>query len=122
MKSGRQRKRELQNDRKEKARREALAKADAVRAKVAARSVPVNAALVADFRSYGQPDWMARGYYLDTPFTCADCKVDQVWTATQQKWWFEVAKGYAYSTAIRCRACRKKQREARAEQRRRSGH
>lgn len=50
-------------------------------------------------------------YYMDKPFTCVDCSVPQVWTAEQQKWYYEVAKGSIYATAVRCRACRKKRRE-----------
>ena len=117
MTSGRQRRRELQNARKERAASEKLAVVEAKRAKEAANGVPVNRELLAQFNSYGQPAWLQRGYYLDTPFRCVDCKKDEVWTATQQKWWFEVAKGYAYSTAIRCRACRKADREKRARSR-----
>jgi len=30
-----------------------------------------------------------------------------VWTAEQQKWWYEVAKGPIFSVAVRCRECRK---------------
>ena len=52
------------------------------------------------------PASIRRGYYEDVPFKCVDCGVDQIWTATQQKWWYEVAKGYTYSFAKRCRACR----------------
>jgi hypothetical protein len=48
----------------------------------------------------------ARLYYRDYEFTCVDCGVKQVWTAEQQKWWYEVAKGSIYSVAKRCRACR----------------
>ena len=47
-------------------------------------------------------------YYLDMPFTCVDCGSEEVWTAKQQKWWYEIAKGNISSTAIRCRSCRKK--------------
>ena len=57
--------------------------------------------------SYGAPDF-ARGSTMWTPFRCRDCRKDEVWTACQQKWWYEVAKGYVYSTAVRCRACRRK--------------
>ncbi|MCA9221639.1 MAG: zinc-ribbon domain containing protein, partial [Planctomycetales bacterium] len=32
----------------------------------------------------------------------------QVWSAQQQKWYYEVAKGSLYATAIRCRECRQK--------------
>jgi hypothetical protein len=51
-------------------------------------------------------------YYVDKDFTCCDCGKEETWTATQQKWWYEVAKGSIYSTAIRCRECRRKLREA----------
>ncbi|WLD14561.1 zinc-ribbon domain containing protein [Planctellipticum variicoloris] len=56
-----------------------------------------------------------RGYYLDQPFTCVDCGKDEVWTATQQKWWYEVAKGDVFTTARRCRICRRRDRERRTE-------
>lgn len=47
-------------------------------------------------------------YYEDYRFHCVDCGTEQVWTAEQQKWWYEVAKGPIYSRAIRCRSCREK--------------
>jgi hypothetical protein len=56
--------------------------------------------------SYGP----AKLYYEDLEFTCRDCGSDQVWTARQQQWWYEVAKGPIYSTAVRCRACRQARR------------
>jgi phage terminase large subunit GpA-like protein len=66
----------------------------------------VNEALLAPNNSYGAPVFVYRGHYLDTEFTCENCGKEQIWTATQQKWWYEVAKGFAYSTAKLCRACR----------------
>jgi hypothetical protein len=57
--------------------------------------------------SYGPPL-----YYRDYEFNCADCGKPQVWTAAQQKWWYEVAKGPIYSGAKRCRACREAVRAA----------
>ena len=50
-------------------------------------------------------------YYIDFPFMCVDCGSEQVWTAEQQKWYYEVAKGPIYGTAVRCRQCRRKRRE-----------
>jgi hypothetical protein len=47
-----------------------------------------------------------RLYYEDLEFKCRDCRKREVWTAEQQQWWYEVAKGPVQSTAIRCRACR----------------
>src|SRR4051812_33402185 len=58
-----------------------------------------------------------RRFYRDQPFTCGDCGREEVWTATQQKWYFEVAKGSIYGTAKYCRACRQKRRLAKVEQR-----
>ena len=72
---------------------------------------PVNQALLAPNNSYGAPDFVHRGYYVDRPFRCVDCGKDEVWTGTQQKWWYEIAKGFVYTTAIRCRSCRRKKRQ-----------
>jgi len=48
--------------------------------------------------------------YVDQPFACKDCGKEEVWTAAQQKWYYEVAKGSLYGRAVRCRACRKRRR------------
>jgi hypothetical protein len=34
-----------------------------------------------------------------------------VWTAKQQKWWYETAHGHIESRAVRCLACRRARRE-----------
>ena len=41
----------------------------------------------------------------------------EAWTATQQQWWFEIAKGDVWTTAIRCRPCRPKERKRKEEAR-----
>ncbi|HEY7911517.1 MAG TPA: zinc-ribbon domain containing protein [Blastocatellia bacterium] len=82
------------------------------------RFAPVNAGLLAPYNSYGVPSFVERGYYIDIPFRCAACGKDEVWTGWQQKWWYEVAKGYVYSTANRCRKCRRAEQARRAESRR----
>ena len=46
-------------------------------------------------------------YYIDRPFTCRECGAQEVWTATQQKWWYEVIKGHINSSAVHCLACRR---------------
>jgi len=46
-------------------------------------------------------------FYLDRLFECRDCGTEEVWTAKRQKWWYEDAHGSIYSTAVRCRACRR---------------
>lgn len=45
-------------------------------------------------------------FYADRAFVCRDCGSHEVWTAKQQKWWYEIAKGPIDSQAVRCRPCR----------------
>ena len=52
-------------------------------------------------------------FYLDRAYTCRDCGAEEVWTAKQQKWWYETAQGSVYSQAVRCRACRQARRALR---------
>ncbi len=78
----------------------------------------VDVTALAPNNSYGQPDFVQRGYYLDQPFTCAGCQAQEVWTALQQKWWYEVAKGGVYTSAKFCRPCRRQEQARRAEARR----
>jgi len=49
-------------------------------------------------------------FYDDRPFVCVDCGKEEIWTAKQQQWWYEVAKGPIQSRAVRCRACRQARR------------
>ena len=90
------------------------------RTKSEKRDVLVNESALAPNNSYGAPKFVYRGYYVDVPFKCKDCGKEEVWTATQQKWWYEVAKGFAYSTAVRCRACRRKEQARKTAARRTS--
>ena len=83
-------------------------------------AVPCNPSLLAPDSSYGSPDYAERGYYLDALFECAGCRKIEVWTATQQKWWYEIAKGGVWTKATRCRPCRRKERERVNEARNRS--
>ncbi|MDQ8036233.1 MAG: zinc-ribbon domain-containing protein [Pedobacter sp.] len=57
-------------------------------------------------------------YYADRAFICRDCGSAELWTAKQQKWWYEIAKGNINSTAVRCRSCRTRERTRQAEARR----
>ena len=66
------------------------------------------------------PEFVARGFYEDKPFRCIDCGAESVWTAQRQKWWYEVAHGHLFSTAVRCAACRAKQRQQRDAARQKS--
>ena len=116
MKSGKQRKTELQQQRKERAARAEQATAKAAASQLG--SAPCNPSKLAPHNSYGQPDFVLRGYYVDQPFCCKDCGKQEVWTATRQKWWYEVAQGQVFTTANRCNTCRRKERERVAEARR----
>jgi len=51
-------------------------------------------------------------FYVDKPFTCRDCGAKEVWTAKNQKWWYEIIKANIESTATRCTTCRVKRRKA----------
>jgi len=48
-------------------------------------------------------------YYRDTLFTCKDCGEREVWTAKQQQRWYEEQGAEIEAIAIRCRACRRKE-------------
>ncbi len=118
MKSGKQRRREIVARRKQLAIKRA-ARAQAVEIKATPyKFVPVNKELLAPNNSYGAPAFVTRGYYVDIPFRCVDCGKAEVWTGSQQKWWYEVTKGFVYSSAIRCQACRRKERTRREDARR----
>ena len=61
--------------------------------------------------------YLKSGWYRDYPFNCVDCGKLEIWTDTQQKWWYEVAKGGVLTIASRCRKCRKIQKEKKEIQR-----
>ena len=121
MKSGRQRRTEVQIRRpgKRAAVRAEEARAQAKReakerAALLKGQVLVNPANLRPTNSYGTPDFVARGFYVDMPFGCKACSKPQVWTATQQKWWYESAKGDVWTIAVLCRPCRLRERERRS--------
>lgn len=70
-------------------------------------SIPADLGRQAPNNSYRPPT-----LYRDYEFSCVDCGGREIWTAEQQKWWYEIAKGSIYSGAKRCRACRTALREA----------
>jgi hypothetical protein len=82
----------------------------------------VNRELLRRDGSYSTPEFVQRGYYVDYLFNCALCGCDQVWTATQQKWWYEVAKGKVWTIAKYCRNCRRKLREDKTPRKKRTGN
>jgi Probable zinc-ribbon domain len=78
----------------------------------------VDPTALAPNNSYDVPDFVTRRYYLDKPFICEGCGRQEVWTAVQQKWWYEEAKGSVFATAKFCRPCRRQEQARRAEARR----
>jgi hypothetical protein len=83
-----------------------------------ARGVAVDRSRLAPDGSYSQPAFVSRGTYVDQPFDCQECGKSQIWTATQQRWWYEVAKGNVWTTARLCRPCRRRERARQEEARR----
>src|SRR5262245_1908881 len=55
-------------------------------------------------------------YYEDLKFTCHDCGAECVWTAEQQRLWYEEWGGPVQSTAVRRRACRQRVRREKIQQ------
>jgi hypothetical protein len=105
MKSNKQRRREIKESRRKKA--EAMVDIDtydprSVRPPVG--SVEADHSQLDHINTYG----FLPLFYVDKAFICRDCGSGEIWTAKQQKWWYEIAKGHIDSTAIRCRKCRDK--------------
>ena len=80
--------------------------------------VLVNPSLLRPTNSYSIPDFVEREFYVDRPFRCKDCGKSEIWTASQQKWWYEIAKGDVWTVAVRCRPCRRLERARKTEARR----
>jgi hypothetical protein len=79
-----------------------------------ARGAPVDPGRVPPYPDVlRERDGTYRDFFEDIGFTCRGCDTEQVWTAADQKWWFEVAGGSLYSTAIRCLPCRTARRHTR---------
>ena len=53
-----------------------------------------------------------RHWYIDARFRCRECGAEFVWSAAEQKNWFEVYRFYVDSEPTRCRECRAKRRDA----------
>jgi hypothetical protein len=80
--------------------------------------LPVDASRLNQGNSYSLPP----RFYTDRPFSCVDCGIAEVWSAEDQKWWYEEIGAYFFSTAIRCRTCRAAERERKQKARERAGH
>lgn len=118
MKSNKQRRNEIMEKRRERAAATPKLRGGEPHREILGGTAPCNPELLAPSNSYGQPPFVARGFYMDMLFKCKDCGKEEVWRATQQKWWYEVAQGNVETRAIRCNACRRIERERRAQARR----
>lgn len=105
MKSNKQRRKEIKEHRRKKA--ENMAIINTYNQKSEHPSV---GAVEADHSKLGHINTcdFLPAFYVDKPFTCRDCGSKEIWTAKQQKWWYEIAKGHIHSTAVRCKKCRDK--------------
>jgi len=56
-------------------------------------------------------------YYYDEIFVCSECGAEELWSAKQQKEWYE-EKNQIYSFAKRCRKCRAHIKALKEEQKR----
>ena len=84
---------------------------------IPATAIPVDPHRLNLGGSYHRP-----AFYEDLEFTCKDCGTDQVWSAEDQASYYESSGAPYYSTAVRCRSCRIKERERKAAARKAAGH
>jgi len=116
MKSGRQRREEILGRRRQRARITKRMSVEPWREpdRVPAGAIPADQAKLLHDNTYG----LRPRFYADQSFTCIQCGAEEMWTAADQKWWYEEAKGKIASRANRCRACRRKHRLRRSQERR----
>src|SRR5262245_24839261 len=93
-------------------------RAAADRARRLKGQVLVNPNLLRPTGSYNIPYFVDREFYVARAVQCRDCGKSEVWTASQQKWWYESAKGDVWTIARRCRPCRRIERERKESARR----
>jgi hypothetical protein len=106
MKSNKQRRAEIKQLRLDRARRVQKLLSDG-----AGHSKPAGVE-VADMQRLKQINngYFLPTYYIDKGFACADCGSQEVWTAKQQKWWYETVGASIDSRAVRCLTCRRARR------------
>lgn len=115
MKSGKQRRAEI----KERRRKKAAPYKDLDRFDLSCKPLTAIMANVEELQHNPRAAYTSMPlFYLDMPFICKDCGSPELWTAKQQKWWYEIAKGSIDSVAVRCRSCRKKEQARKEEVRR----
>ncbi|OUS29203.1 hypothetical protein A9Q99_08800 [Gammaproteobacteria bacterium 45_16_T64] len=112
MKSGKQRRLEIKQKRLDRTKKTSQ-QACSSKASRPLNSVDANHGELEHNNTYGPVPL----FYVDIPFECRDCGSDELWTAKQQKWWYEVVKGDINSVAIRCKKCRKLEQQRKVEAR-----
>lgn len=75
----------------------------AARKQLCTQRLPADVSRLVPSNSYGAA---CKQFYEPVPFRCMDCGKEEIWTARQQKWWYEDCQGSIYSTATRCLPCR----------------
>lgn len=70
-------------------------------------AIPASLEVIARWRS-GYSTFSRTPYYRDIRFKCGDCGRESVWSAQDQRHWYEVLHGSPYSEARRCSECRRK--------------
>jgi len=101
MKSGKQRRLEIKEKRRKKAKANKLIDTSDI-LNMPKGALKADHSQLAHNNIYG----LLPQFYIDKAYKCRDCGSDEIWTAKQQKWWYETVKGHIDSTAVRCRRCR----------------
>ncbi|ABC31270.1 conserved hypothetical protein [Hahella chejuensis KCTC 2396] len=110
-KSGLQRRKEIKAARLERVKRSEV---DVYSEVVPKGALPANTEILREIN----PLERLPNFYIDRHFICKDCESHEIWTAKQQKWWYEIARGSIASKAVRCRSCRYKEKRRKEEARR----
>lgn len=111
MKSGKQRRTEIME--KRRTRIPAKESFDFYALPVPAGAIPTDREALRHNNTYG----LLPLFYVDYVFNCRDCGTVQIWTAKQQKWWYEIMQGNINSVAVRCRSCRKTEQQRKKQAR-----
>jgi hypothetical protein len=85
MKSNKQRRAEIKATRIKREAANPVLKGGEDQKEIPTGLAPCNPENLNRLSSYGAPDFVHRGYYLDVLFRCASCQEQEVWRATQQK-------------------------------------
>ena len=67
-----------------------------------ASALPADPTKLDHINTYG---WLPE-FYVDKPFVCRDCGKEEIWKASDQKWYYEEAKAHMDATSVRCHDCR----------------